>query len=785
MSVIAKMLRPLSVAGLILAIIGCAVLAEQQLNEQWGEPSVKQRLVSSPPGDSVPDYHQDIQPILDSRCVVCHACYDAPCQLKLSSFEGLDRGASKKLVYNGTRLLADEPSRLFVDAKSTLAWRQRDYFPVLNEREQNPEANKLGSSLYRMLKLKQKHPLPEQALLPDSFDLKLARDQQCATIEEFSQFEEDYPLWGMPYGLPQIDQGDFKTIEAWIEAGSPVTAQPPLDNELVVRIKHWEQFFNQADTKSQLVSRYLYEHLFLANLYFAGIDEDRFFKLVRSRTPTGEPIEEIATRRPYDHPGVDVFFYRLRPVHGSRVAKTHMPYALSGARMKRWKALFFEPEYTVLSLPSYSPKVASNPFKAFQALPAKSRYQFMLDEAQYTIMSYIKGPVCRGQVSLNVIEDHFWVMFVDPDVEQMLYESELRQDTLENLRLPAESESNALPTEVWTKYSELQAKHIEDRFSYLRERYPEGVEASLDVVWDGDGHNQNAALTVFRHFDAATVLKGFQGGQPKTAWLISYSLLERIHYLLVAGFDVYGNVGHQLNTRLYMDFLRMEGESNFLMLLPKDAALAEFEHWYRGAEEKVQDYMRLIAESGIRPSGIPYQSQQPKAELFSMIQAHLGTTVLPDKSVPIKHSFMDKHLHAQKGPHLQWMPELAYVRIRRENGERDYYSFVVNRGHTNVSSLLLEALNLVPEEDTLSVIPGIVGTYPNAFFDIQHNQLEAFSKQIRKLKSEADYFALKSRFGMRRSDSGFWQFADDLHDWYRQNAPLEYGLLDFNRLENR
>lgn len=36
-------------------------------------------------------------------------------------------------------------------------------------------------------------------------------------------------------------------------------------------------------------------------------------------------------------------------------------------------------------------------------------------------------------------------------------------------------------------------------------------------------------------------------------------MLERIHYLLVAGFNVFGNVGHQLNTRLYINFLRMQG----------------------------------------------------------------------------------------------------------------------------------------------------------------------------------------------------------------------------------
>ncbi len=41
-----------------------------------------------------------------------HACYDAPCQLKLGSTAGLDRGATKQVVYDGARLKAVSPTRL-------------------------------------------------------------------------------------------------------------------------------------------------------------------------------------------------------------------------------------------------------------------------------------------------------------------------------------------------------------------------------------------------------------------------------------------------------------------------------------------------------------------------------------------------------------------------------------------------------------------------------------------------------------------------------------------------
>ena len=82
-----------------------------------------------------------------------------------------------------------------------------------------------------------------------------------------------------------------------------------------------------------------------------------------------------------------------------------MPYRLDATRMKRCRSLFVETDYTVSALPSYAIAQASNPFDSFRELPVTSRYQFMLDEAQYTIMGFIKGPLCRGQVAVDVIED--------------------------------------------------------------------------------------------------------------------------------------------------------------------------------------------------------------------------------------------------------------------------------------------------------------------------------------------------------------------------------------------
>ena len=77
-------------------------------------------------------YQTDIQPIFETKCLACHGCYDAPCQLKLEAPEGLDRGASKNKVYNGVRTESVPPTRLFEDAFTTAQWRDKGFFSVMS-----------------------------------------------------------------------------------------------------------------------------------------------------------------------------------------------------------------------------------------------------------------------------------------------------------------------------------------------------------------------------------------------------------------------------------------------------------------------------------------------------------------------------------------------------------------------------------------------------------------------------------------------------------------------------
>ncbi len=130
-----------------------------------------------------------------------------------------------------------------------------------------------------------------------------------------------------------------------------------------------------------------------------------------------------------------------------------------------------------------------------------------------------------------------------------------------------------------------------------------------DAIWKGNRASDAPVLTVYRHFDSASVHKGALGNLPKTLWVIDYPLLERIYYALVAGFDVYGTVGHQLVERLYMDRLRIEGESYFLDFLPRDTRKGIMRSWYLGMDLEDVGYY-----PGALPSGIRFSTPDPKRE---------------------------------------------------------------------------------------------------------------------------------------------------------------------------
>ncbi len=809
------LLKSISTFLLMLFLSSCSMIAIDD-SEFYGPSSPKDRILSSAEvkQEKFISFTDKVQPILSQRCAVCHSCNDAPCQLNFTSIEGIDRGASVEPVYNGTRFLSQKPTRLDIDATTTAQWRDKKFTPVLNERRQNAQINLNNSLLYKVLTTKRAHEFSSKGRLPEEYgvgtelikDESFVHSQTCPDISAYPSFARNNPQWGMPFVLPALSRDEFKTIETWLEQGARVEPLKKLPVKIKTQVKKWEIYFNGDSNKQQLMSRYLYEHLFAGHLYFKGISNKYFFNLVRSKTPPGQDIEIINTVRPYNDPGVKQVYYRLKRYTRTIVSKTHMPYALSDDRMKRYNELFLAPKYTVNTLPSYEVELAANPFKTFSLIPSKNRYQFMLDEAQYFVSGFIKGPVCRGSIALSVIDDHFWVLFMDPDNDYVSQDSKFLERSSDNLRLPSEQENSASLLSVWKTYKDTANDYFIEKLKYIDKKFPGNSGFDLKQIWDGDHNNKNAALTVYRHYDSASVLKGFVGEIPKTGWVIDYPIFERIHYLLVAGFDVYGKVGHQLSTRLYMDILRAEAELQFLGFIPVEDRVKLHRHWYRGTNETEDLIKSLNKLNFVHETKIKYKTKDTKKEFFVKVSKYLKraqpnltdyinrcsefsrqclSDTLSKSLTSVQKALME--LSNISGFRTNVFPNVTFLRIKVDGSLKNdlVYTIIRNKSYLNTTSLMVSEKSRMVDEDTIDIVPGFVGSYPDFFLQVDYGDMEHFVNQYKNITNEAGYTLLVDQYGVRRNNPAFWSLSDWVYKKYQYDSPLFAGLFDLNRYKNR
>jgi hypothetical protein len=746
-------------------------------------------------------YSRDIRPILEQKCIACHGCYDAPCQLKLTSPEGLQRGATLKPVYDSTRLSDMVPTRLFVDADTTTGWRERGFYPVLNEQGGATGDNLEHSLLYNMVRLAREHPLETNAAVPDHIQLGLKRKNECPLPAEFEKYAQKNPQQGMPLAITGLSDSEFATLRQWLLEGALIDTRPePPAAEEQAQINAWETFFNHTDNKSRLVSRYLYEHLFLAHLYFEGVEKTNFFELVRSTTPPGEPVRVIPTLRPNDDPG-QPFYYRLRRIDSTIVHKTHIIYPLSTARLHRFEALFLAPGWEVAQLPDYSSGQALNPFAAFSPIPARSRYQFMLDSAHYIVMTFIHGPVCRGQIATDVINDHFYVLFQDPDADLSVIDAAYMEAIQLHLTLTREQEGLFLLGPDWLHRRHERNEYIRLRGKYYRERQPLGP--SLDDIWDGDGTNDNAVLTVFRHFDNATVLKGFVGDIPETLWVMDFPMLERTYYELVVNFSVFGTAAHQAETRLYFDLIRSGGENNFLHFMPPAVRTGMRDSWYQGdaAQLKLFSTYEIVNED--MPVQIAYRTQDPRAEFVALVSRRLGALAGPVDVLnrcghpPCNRAGASKAARrvetnlqtlASRPASLDgmqfvdFMPDVAFLRISTGDPDQDLaYTLIRNKMHTNVAFMRDETRRREPGKDALTVYRGLLGSYPNFMFKVPLERIGEFTAGLHAARTPEQFRELLGHYGLSRTHPDIWTNFHWFVEFMQRTRPLEAGIYDMNR----
>ena len=388
---------------------------------------------------------------------------------------------------------------------------------------------------------------------------------------------------------------------------------------------------------------------------------------------------------------------------------------------------------------------------------------------------------------MNVINEHFWVFFVDPDHQGGAEMVNYLARTKAILDLPAQQEDSLELLGAWDEYAQMEKQFLVERNKYIKQNLMENGTLGIDLIWDGEGNNPNSALTIYRHFDHASVQKGLIGQTPKTVWVIDYPLLERIHYLLVAGYDVYGNISHQLLSRIYMDFLRMEGESLFLAFMPDQARKELRKHWYRDADERIENFMAL-SDISMNGNSVVAEDLTPKLALLAKLEAHVSRAQSPQYLLNSRFSLelvsAINRLESQRGAAFEWLPETTLLEVESSQ-QTHYFTLTKNIGHLNNTSLLFEDAYLEPSETSVSLVPGFIGPRPNALMRVKEETISQFFEQLQNMKQAEDYTALMNRYGIRRTNAQFWEHYDRFQQGYRAFSPRDYGILDLNQLENR
>ena len=743
-------------------------------------------------------YREKVQPIFDNRCIACHSCLNGPCQVNLQNYENFERGGMHENVYNGLRVNSVQPTRPGIDAKKVFDWRKLGFYDI------NQTTNLEDNIFYQMIGAK----------VPTQRDIPLNTVEQSAScisdpdiLKTLFKISNDLQ---MPYALPPITEAQRNTLGMWISNGAPGSDDIELPAAVLPSLKDWHKFLNQSSFEEKLVSRYIYEHLFLAHIYFPE-SPTTFFRMVRSKNKCDSGIDEIATRRPNENPGTNEFYYCLKQVDTTIVAKTHLPFEFTPKVMKRWKQLFFSENWKVAKEKNledtYAQTVAENPFVAFNDIPTRARYQFLLDNSHFIVSTFIKGPVCNGSNAVNSIQEQFYVMFLNPDSDNMVLSKDYEAKARDLLILPGVWGSDIKLADTYS----LTKKIVEHREGYrkLRAEWKKKIKPqgyALTDLWDGNGDNPNASLTVFRHNDNAVVLKGFKGDLPKTLFFLDYALMERLVYNLVVNFDVYGNVSHQGLTRIYMDLIRMEAEEMFLSFLPPESRVPLRKSWYKGffTEAKMK-YLYPLVDAN-QPTAVKYKNpKNAKKEFVEKVfyeylkpLARTSPDTLNWKNIDmtqeVKSEFpltynanIIKELASVKAVGTQrfpnFFPENSYLLVKHTNKSSEVFTLIKNREHDNISWILAESLRLAPKEDSLTILQGYQSFYPNKFFVVEGEKLQDFKNRVLNIKTKEDYKLVVKDYGVSRVSDKFWATYDELNAIFKSEHTVDFGYLDLTRYD--
>jgi len=251
-----------------------------------------------------------------------------------------------------------------------------------------------------------------------------------------------------------------------------------------------------------------------------------------------------------------------------------------------------------------------------------------------------------------------------------------------------------------------------------------------------------------------------------------------------------------------MDHLRMQSENLFLQFLPSDRREQIRASWYVGATRQVDYFLADRLHGMDHGTQVRLRGKDVKAELLEQILGRSSAVAGPPDTInrcaappcgraeaTAAEQAVERELRKLASVRGDWvarMPEVALLRVRLDDtGERDLvYALVHNDAHTNVAFMFGEEERRLPEQDTLSVIRGQFGSYPNFFFAVRMTEVPEFVEALRRVSSDSEFSGLVESFGVRRTSSRIWETLDWLKEDLRRQSVTEAGLYDLGRYGN-
>jgi hypothetical protein len=187
------------------------------------------------------------------------------------------------------------------------------------------------------------------------------------------------------------------------------------------------------------------------------------------------------------------------------------------------------------------------------------------------------------------------------------------------------------------------------------------------------------------------------------------------------------------------------------------------------------------------------------ADVAQQVREHIGGEALEDDpingrgagEIPAQvrtHEDVDQaldHLTGWTSDGWESLPELTIIRVHAD-GETWLYTMLANRIYTSHDRVYFEGLTRVPEEDSLSINRGIIGSRPGLFIDVNIDAVDTLVTELAAVDGPTAWASFVRGHGQAeggvhvvdRRDPFFWTFLDEVHEQWFAEDSVNAAVLD-------